>query len=106
MSIMDMEKTTVVLVKWLDSYGVQTGWQDISDYKANRLEVTSVGKIIYEDEDVISLAHNFADETENTLMQANGIMTIPKACIVQIIPCALMLSSGQELVSGRKPPPS
>jgi len=78
----------VVTVRWLDSYGVQSGWQDISDYKANRLVITSVGKVIYEDNDVNSLAHNFADETENTPMQANGIMTIPKVCIIQITPCA------------------
>jgi len=91
----------VVTVRWLDSYGVQSGWQDISDYKANRLEITSVGKVIYEDNDVISLAHNFADETENTPMQANGIMTIPKVCIIQITPCVLGTSSCLEPVSGQ-----
>ena len=93
----------IVLVKWLDSYGVQAGWQDISDYKANRLEITSVGKIIYEDDDVISLAHNFADETGHTLPQANGIMTIPKVCITQIPSCSF---SCQEPESTPKPPQS
>ena len=93
----------IVCVKWLDSYGVQAGWQDISDYKANKLEITSVGKIIYEDDDVISLAHNFADETENTLQQANGIMTIPKVCITQLTSC---LFSCQEPESKPKLPQS
>lgn len=93
----------IVCIKWLDSYGVQAGWQDIGDYKASKLEITSVGKIIYEDDDVISLAHNFADETEHTLQQANGIMTIPKVCINQITSC---LFSGQEPESTPKPPPS
>ncbi len=92
----------IVQVKWLDSYGVQSGWQDISEYKANKLEITSVGKVIYEDDDVISLAHNFADETENTCMQANGIMTIPKVCIVQITPCGVLASSCQGLASGQR----
>lgn len=77
----------IVCVKWLDSYGVQSGWREIDDFKANPLEITSIGKIIYEDDDVISLAHNFADETENTVAQANGIMTIPRVCIRQIISC-------------------
>lgn len=93
----------IVCVKWLDSYGVQAGWQDIDNYKAGKLEITSVGKIIYEDEDVISLAHNFADETEHTLPQANGIMTIPKVCITQITSC---LFSCQEPESTQKPPQS
>lgn len=79
-----MEKDTIVCIKWLDSYGVQTGWQPLYGYKANKLEITSVGKIIYEDNDVVSVAGNFADETENTEEQANGIMTIPKVCITSI----------------------
>lgn len=74
----------IVIVKWEDSYGVETGWRDISDYSADSLVINSIGKIIYEDNKVISLAHNFADETNNTPMQANGIMVIPKACIVEI----------------------
>lgn len=73
-----------VHIVWTDSYGVSTGWQDISDYKAEKLEVHSYGKVIYEDEDVIALAHNYAEETEKTLKQANGIMVIPKACIIKI----------------------
>lgn len=74
----------IVIVKWEDSYGVESGWRDISDYSADSLVINSVGKIIYEDNKVISLAHNFADETNNTPMQANGVMVIPKACIVEI----------------------
>lgn len=95
----------IVCIKWLDSYGVQAGWQDICEYKANKLEITSVGKIIYEDDDVISLAHNFAEETDKTLAQANGVMTIPKVCIVQITPC-VPISSCQEPESIPKPLPS
>lgn len=73
-----------VLIYWLDSYGVTTGWQDISNYKATELKIESLGIIIYEDEKVIALAHNYAEETELTPKQANGIMVIPKACILQI----------------------
>lgn len=73
-----------VCIIWTDSYGVTSGWQDISDYHAEKLSVESFGKVIYEDADVISLAHNFAEETNNTVKQANGIMVIPKACIEKI----------------------
>ena len=77
-----MDNRTVT-VKWLDSYGIETGWQDISSYKANLLVITSWGKVVYEDNDVMALAHNYAQETDNTPMQANGIMVIPKICIIE-----------------------
>lgn len=78
----------IVVIEWEDSYGVESGWRDISDYSANVLTITSVGKVIYEDDKVISLAHNFADETENTPKQANGIMVIPLACIRKVTSCS------------------
>jgi hypothetical protein len=77
-------KDKIVTIKWQDSYGVETGWQDISEYKANLCIINSWGKVIYEDDKIISLAHNYADETENTCQQANGIMVIPKVCIIEI----------------------
>jgi hypothetical protein len=73
-----------VYVKWVDSYGVSSGWEDISDYKADILKIESVGFVIYEDEDVIALAPNYGEETEHTPKQANGIMVIPKACVIKI----------------------
>ena len=75
----------LVFVKWKDSYGVDTGWKDISEYSASLLEIKSLGKVIYEDKEIISLAQNFSDETDYNPEQANGIMVIPKACISEII---------------------
>lgn len=75
----------MVFIKWKDSYGVDTGWKDISDYSASLLEIESLGKVIYENKEIISLAQNFSDETEYNPKQANGIMVIPKACISEII---------------------
>lgn len=80
----DLKRGLRVEVKWLDSFGVQSGWQDISGYSAEKLEITSWGVIIFINDDIISLAHNFSAETENTLQQANGIMVIPKACITSV----------------------
>ena len=74
----------IVTVKWVDSYGVESGWKDIADYTAHELIVTSWGIVIYEDDKVMALAHNYADETEKTFRQANGIMVIPKVCIIEI----------------------
>ena len=93
----------ILMIEWEDSYGVESGWRDISNYSATVLIIKSIGKVIYEDDKIISLAHNFADETENTPMQANGIMVIPKACIVNVTSCSF---SCQGLVSEQKPLPS
>lgn len=49
------------------------------------LDGKSLGKVIYEDKEIISLAQNFSDETDYNPEQANGIMVIPKACISEII---------------------
>lgn len=79
-----MNKGEILIVEWEDSYGVESGWQDISDYSASVLIIKSVGIVSYEDDSIISLAHNFADETEHTPKQANGIMVIPLACFRSI----------------------
>lgn len=60
----------LVFVKWKDSYGVDTGWKDISEYSASLLEIKSLGKVIYEDKEIISLAQNFSDETDYNPEQA------------------------------------
>lgn len=90
-----------VEIIWTDSYGVKSGWQDISEYTAKRLIIHSFGKIIYEDTDIISLAHNYAEETDNTTRQANGIMVIPKACIIKItsFSCQEFVSRQKQLTS-------
>ena len=73
-----------VRIDWVDSYGVTSGWQDLSDYDAVLLKVRSYGVIIKEDASVVALAHNYAEETDYTPEQANGITVIPKACITKI----------------------
>ena len=54
---MSMEKNDLlgkmVFIKWKDSYGVDTGWKDISDYSASLLEIESLGKVIYENKEII-----------------------------------------------------
>jgi hypothetical protein len=71
-------------VKWHDSYGVGAGWEDISDFQPNELLIESIGFVLYEDEKIISLTGNYADETDRTAQQANGIITIPKCCVKEI----------------------
>ena len=46
-------------------------------------KTSSAGFIVYEDKDIICLASNYADETERTPQQANGIITIPKCAVIE-----------------------
>lgn len=82
---------SIVCIQWLDSYGVLAGWQKTDGFTAGKLEITSLGKVVYQNEDVISLAANFSEETENTPNQANGIMTIPKAAILSVTYASFLL---------------
>ncbi|KAA6323016.1 hypothetical protein EZS27_027502 [termite gut metagenome] len=100
----DFKKTTMnqsptpVYVIWSDSHGVESGWRDISDYKTGECIIESIGFVIYENDKVIALAHNYGKETEHTPQQANGIMVIPKACIIKIT----SFPSYREFASRRK----
>lgn len=90
------------LVIWTDSYGATGGWSDVENFTPQSLLVKSIGFVIYEDDKLISLSGSYAEETDNTLEQANGIITIPKCCIKH----SICLSSCQELVSAQKPRPT
>lgn len=70
----------LVFVKWKDSYGVDTGWKDISEYSASLLEIKSLGKVIYEDKEIISLAQNFSDEFTHIYIQVwkNFVTFVPR----------------------------
>lgn len=75
---------TKVRIEWVDSYGAMPGWQEVEGFKPERLVVESIGYLVYEDKTVISIAQNYADETEYTPKQMNGVMTIPKECIKNV----------------------
>lgn len=69
-------------IKWLDSYGCTNSWQKIEQI-TEKLICETVGYVISETTELISLANSIAYETTETVEQANGIMTIPKVCIIE-----------------------
>lgn len=44
----------------------------------------SVGWLMYENELLLPLCGNIAEETDSTVFQGNGIMTIPKKAVLSI----------------------
>ena len=74
----------LIKIEWLDSYGASSKWNAVIDIKPIELVCTSVGYNIYEDENKIAIAPHYAAETEETMEQCNGVMTIPKCSITKI----------------------
>ena len=72
----------LIRLTWLDSYGASSGWERLDDFTPSRLLVESVGFSVYEDDDLLCLAGSYAPESDRTAEQANGIISIPKCCIV------------------------
>ena len=69
-------------IKWLDSYGCTNSWRKIENI-TEKLICETVGYVISETDELISLANSIAYETDETVEQANGVMTIPKVSITE-----------------------
>ncbi len=80
---MNIKKLTTEYVEWADSQGVTPGWLDLSDFEPTLPVMKSVGWVVHEDKKMLSLCGNIAAETKSTLFQGNGIITIPKKCILK-----------------------
>ena len=89
-----MKEGEFVYIKWVDSYGVLSGWVDLSEYSPNLLMIESVGRVIEVNDEIVAIAHNYSDVTENTPQQANGIMVIPRVAIKKVISFSSYLRLG------------
>jgi len=75
----------IVKVTWLDSYGATPSWQEIDDAKGYiALRCHSIGYLLEDEKDYIKIAPHYAAETEQTLEQVSGVMSIPRICVVEI----------------------
>lgn len=75
-----MSKYKIERIEWVDSFGCTSTWSEIKPINSI-LICQTVGFVIFENEHVISIANSIANETDNTIEQANGVMTIPLVCI-------------------------
>lgn len=76
---MDIKDFKLVEIQWVDSYGVTPSWEEIEDVidDVSCTVIHSVGYVIKETADSISLASNICTKTSNVC----GVMTIPKVSI-------------------------
>lgn len=84
-------KKRMVLIEWVDSHGATAGWQALEDFQCTALHITTVGFVVAETADAIAVAGSYAEETPETLEQANGVITIPKQAIISSESLALLL---------------
>ena len=92
------------IIKWADSYGALSGWLDIDSMNKPKLLVCiSMGIKVYENKKVVALACNYAEPTTYTPKQGNGIMVIPKSCIIEITSICLDAVSKLKLQHSSRP---
>ena len=77
-----MRNRLIAEVHWTDS-AARYGWEDFDDnHEALRLVACrTVGYIVRDDEDMLSLAQSLGDSNDTV----NGAMTIPRAVIQKIV---------------------
>lgn len=73
---------TIELIEWVDSYGSTSTWEGLENYNPILLKIKSAGIVVYEDAFVVAISNSYSEETEYTKEQSNGIMVIPKQCII------------------------
>lgn len=78
-----MKSKKITVIEWEDSYGALSGWTPLEGYEPKELVCISCGFIAYENKKVVALAPNYAPSTTYTHEQANGLIVIPKSCIVR-----------------------
>lgn len=79
-----MKIERLVKVTWLDSRGVNHGWERLEDTEDETVcSCISVGYVIMDKEDFIKIAPHVADK-EDEDFQHCGSMTITKCSIVKI----------------------
>ena len=77
-----MSKRKLVLIQWEDSASPMSGsWQDADQIINKPVTVTSVGYVMKEGKRAVTVASHLAGE--RTLHCVNGLMTIPKSCILK-----------------------
>lgn len=74
-----------VKVKWIDSCAGDCYWSPLSDFKPSVMRPTTYGFVVYEDDEIISIAQTYAEENNGAPQQINGVITIPKVAITEMV---------------------
>jgi len=79
-------KYPLIRVTWLDSRGVTSHWEKISEFENQHIcECISVGFQIHKDENELVLASHITNTADKDDLQVTGMMYIPVAAIKESI---------------------
>jgi hypothetical protein len=70
----------MVHIRWIDS-NYSAGWEFLPKEAPKTTIVESVGFVLFENDEAITLTGNYSQAFDETPEQANGVMTIPKCCV-------------------------
>lgn len=73
-----------VRVKWIDSLSGDCRWTLKEDFKPSICRPITYGFVIYEDDEIISIAQTYSPEDGDAPEQFNGHITIPKCSILEM----------------------
>lgn len=73
----------LLLIEWLDSSQAE-GWLfiDEDEHVNDPLNCISVGWLIQESDEALSITSSLAEMVDGDPLQVNGILTIPKCCVL------------------------
>ena len=75
-----------VLVVWVDAHTMGHGWRDVASIKKQpQLLIRSVGWLIEDETDFVTLAASIDAENPAETNQIDGDIRIPRGCIVNVI---------------------
>jgi len=77
-------KLKKVQVQWIDSCGGDCYWALLKDFKPSITKPTTFGFVIYEDDEIISVAQSYAEGDDEVPSQINGVINIPKVAILEL----------------------
>lgn len=79
--------TPLVIIRWLDSRQPTSAWRFLADVgEPKAVECATVGWLLKSNADVKVICQSVGDLGDPDNAQANGIMTIPTACVLSIEP--------------------
>lgn len=94
----------LAFIEWEDSLGCPQGWQSFEDALTSCVIIQSVGWVLRESKESVTLVPHVGSVDGNA-NQGQGIMTIPKRCILKREAISLVSSASGRASSGqvRKP---
>ena len=94
---MEEQERRLVLIEWVDSYGVSATWQNLSNCEPELMVCQSVGWLVHDDERCkVIVPHISQPDHPTTSQQGCGDMTIPSSAILRIADLSIVMPTADQ----------